>query len=44
MLIRIEKITKFYEMGSEVVHALSGVSLSIEKNEYVGPLDFVKIA
>lgn len=35
MLIRIEKITKFYEMGSEVVHALSGVSLNIEKNEYV---------
>jgi putative ABC transport system ATP-binding protein len=35
MLIRIEQITKFYEMGAEVVHALNGVSLQIEKNEYV---------
>ncbi len=35
MLIRIEKIAKFYEMGEEVVHALNGVSLHIDKNEYV---------
>ncbi|MGD0337861.1 MAG: ABC transporter ATP-binding protein [Bacteroidota bacterium] len=35
MLIRIQQITKFYEMGAEVVHALNGVSLQIEKNEYV---------
>ncbi len=35
MMIRIEKITKFYEMGEETVHALNGVSLTIAKNEYV---------
>ncbi len=35
MLIHIENITKVYEMGMEKVHALRGVSIDIEKNEYV---------
>ncbi len=35
MLIRMENIQKRYEMGGEVVHALRGVDLSIEHNEYV---------
>ena len=34
-LIRIEKLARRYEMGSEVVHALRGVSLNIERGEYV---------
>ena len=34
-LIRIEQLARRYEMGSEVVHALRGVSLSIEQGEYV---------
>ena len=35
MLIQMDNITKKYEIGEEVVHALRGVSLSINKNEYV---------
>lgn len=31
----MEKIAKRYEMGGEIVHALRGVNLSIEKNEYL---------
>jgi putative ABC transport system ATP-binding protein len=34
-LIHIVSITKTYDMGAEKVHALSGASLDIEKNEYV---------
>jgi putative ABC transport system ATP-binding protein len=34
-LIELRGITKFYTMGGEQVHALAGVDLSIEKNEYV---------
>jgi putative ABC transport system ATP-binding protein len=34
-LIRIQDLTKSYVMGSETVHALRGVSLSIEKGEYL---------
>jgi putative ABC transport system ATP-binding protein len=34
-LIRIQDLTKRYVMGSETVHALRGVSLSIEKGEYL---------
>ena len=34
-LIKLRDITKFYDMGAEIVHALNGVSLNITKNEYV---------
>jgi putative ABC transport system ATP-binding protein len=34
-IIRLTNITKFYQVGEEKVHALDGVSLTIEKNEYV---------
>lgn len=34
-LIRLESICRHYEMGSETVHALRGVSLSITRGEYV---------
>jgi len=34
-LISIEGITKFYKVGTQVVKALNGVSISISTNEYV---------
>ena len=34
-LIRLEKIEKIYRVGTELVHALGGVSLKIAENEYV---------
>lgn len=34
-IISIEDIRKIYVMGSEKVHALNGVSLNINRNEYV---------
>ena len=34
-IINIEHISKIYQVGSEKVHALNDVSLSIEKNEYL---------
>jgi len=34
-LIRIRDLTRHYVMGSETVHALRGVSLDIEKGEYL---------
>lgn len=34
-LIRLQSICRHYEMGSETVHALRGVSLSIARGEYV---------
>src|SRR5258705_2359183 len=34
-LIQTEDLWKTYEMGSTEVHALQGVSFSIERNEYV---------
>jgi putative ABC transport system ATP-binding protein len=36
MLIDIRDITKVYEMGQEKVFALSGVTLGVERGEYVG--------
>ena len=34
-LIHLQLITKVYQMGVEEVHALAGVNLSVETNEYV---------
>ncbi len=34
-LIRLEKISRRYQMGSETIHALREVSLQIERGEYV---------
>lgn len=34
-IIRFEHITRIYQVGEEQVHALDGISLKIEKNEYV---------
>ena len=34
-LIRIHELTRRYVMGSETVHALRGVSLTIGKGEYL---------
>jgi len=35
VVIRTEALTKTYEMGAELVHALQGVDLEIHKGEYV---------
>ena len=35
MLIEIDNITKVYEVGTQQVHALGGVSLNIKDNEYL---------
>ena len=34
-LIQVRGLTKIYQMGSEEIHALDGVDLDIERNEYV---------
>jgi putative ABC transport system ATP-binding protein len=34
-LIRLDSICRHYEMGSETVHALRGVSLTVERGEYL---------
>ncbi|MEX0736209.1 MAG: ABC transporter ATP-binding protein [Bacteroidota bacterium] len=34
-MIRLSNIKKMYQMGDEEVHALSGVDIEIQKNEYV---------
>ena len=34
-LIHLSNVVKTYDMGAELVHALSGVSLDIHENEYV---------
>src|SRR6476659_2395125 len=36
MLIDIRDITKVYVMGAETVNALSGVTLGVERGEYLG--------
>ena len=35
-LIRLDKISRRYQMGTETIHALREVSLGIERGEYVG--------
>ena len=34
-IIRLEKVSRLYEMGSETIRALDEVSLTITKNEYI---------
>src|SRR5216117_655454 len=34
-LIRFEKISRRYQMGGEIIHALREVSLELERGEYV---------
>ncbi len=34
-IIRVRKLTKVYRMGTERVHALAGIDLDINKNEFV---------
>jgi putative ABC transport system ATP-binding protein len=34
-LITLNEITKYYEMGSQVVKALDGIDVAIDRNEYV---------
>jgi putative ABC transport system ATP-binding protein len=35
LVIAIEDVTKLYQMGEEMIHALRGVSLNIHRNEYL---------
>jgi putative ABC transport system ATP-binding protein len=35
MLIQLDNVTKVYKVGTEQIHALDGVSLSVDRNEYV---------
>ncbi len=35
LVIEIEGVTKLYRMGTEIIHALRGVSLKIHRNEYL---------
>ena len=35
MLIQLEKVTKIYRVGVERIHALAGVDLTIDNNEYL---------
>lgn len=34
-IIRMENVTKLYEMSESVVHALRGISFSIDQGEFV---------
>ena len=34
-MISVQELWKTYEMGAEQVHALRGVNIQIERNEYV---------
>ena len=35
LVIEIDGVTKLYKMGTEIIHALRGVSLNIHRNEYL---------
>jgi putative ABC transport system ATP-binding protein len=35
LVIQIEGVTKLYKMGTETIHALRGVNVSIHRNEYL---------
>ena len=34
-VIKIENLTRTYQMGETEVHALAGVSLQVQRNEYI---------
>jgi putative ABC transport system ATP-binding protein len=34
-LIKVRGLTKYYQMGTEEIHALDGVDLDVERNEYM---------
>jgi len=34
-IIQLKNVTKSYKMGTQIIHALAGVSLSVKANEYV---------
>ena len=34
-LINLTSITKYYEMGSQVVRALDGIDITVKKNDYL---------
>jgi len=38
-LIRLQKISRRYQMGAETIHALRDVSVDIEIGEYVAIMD-----
>src|SRR3954447_2851850 len=35
LVIEIEGVTKLYKMGTETIHALRGVAVTIHRNEYL---------
>src|SRR4051812_31461146 len=35
LVIDIERVTKLYKMGDEIIHALRGVTINIRRNEYL---------
>ena len=46
MIIKTEKLTKEYDVGSQKVKALDGIDLSVEKGEFIsimGPSDQAKL-
>ena len=34
-VINLSNITRIYEMGAEQIHALEGISLQVDRNEYL---------
>ena len=34
-LIELNGVTKYYEMGDQVVKALDGIDIDVEKNDYL---------
>ena len=34
-LIELSQVTKYYEMGNQVVRALDGIDISVTRNDYM---------